>query len=63
MVQLWHGLQWQRRCDPWLGNVHMPWVWPKNEISEINYVYWSAGPAPPKDSEMALLLDIRSHVL
>ena len=25
LLQLWHRLQLQLRCDPWPGNFHMPW--------------------------------------
>ena len=29
LPQPWHRSQPQRGFDPWPGNFHMPWVWPK----------------------------------
>ena len=42
LVQLWCRLQLWLGFDPWPGNVHMPWVWPKKKkkISIQELLLW-----------------------
>ena len=31
---LWHGLLLWLKFNPWPGNFHMPWAWPKNKTKQ-----------------------------